>query len=254
MTYKYANLLKQDLKKNAISLGKKGDIYKSAFVFEDIEDNFHPKSFYNIKKHEHWNLRLKKFHSYFNKEVSELQSSNSSDALLMNIFCHPNIKSWKGIRDLLNIEKDQEIIFGWKGIDFENETRYKTEIDMKIGNCIFEAKLTESDFTKKDLSIVLKYKHIHDVFDIDKLIVDKDKVKNYQLIRNVLAAHKCNCTFKVILDERRIGLIRELFETVAAVKDNDLRSRIGFVTWQEIGSSCGEDLKNYLKKKYFARN
>lgn len=55
----------------------------------------------------------------------------------------------------------------------------------------------------------------------------------------------------MILDQRRIDLIRQLMLTAAAVKDNKLRSRISFVTWQEIASVCGEDLKEYLNRKYF---
>ncbi|NLI65332.1 MAG: hypothetical protein GX380_01165 [Tissierellia bacterium] len=251
MSKNYVELLKQDLIEKAIKLGKKGTLYKSAFIFESIEDNFHPASFNNIIKHPSWNLRLKKPHPYFEREVLEMQSSNSSDALLMNIFCHPNIKEWKGIRDLLDIEESDEIIFGWKGVGFENETSYITEVDMKIGDCIIEAKLTENSFTEKDLSIVLGYENIHEVFDIDMLTKENNKVRNYQLLRNVLAASKHNFSFKVLLDERRIDLIRELFDTLAAVKDSNLRSRIGFITWQEIASYCGKDLKNYLELKYF---
>lgn len=125
---------------------------------------------------------------------------------------------------------------------------------MKIGDNLFEAKLTESDFTTKELSTVLNYNQVLDVFDIDKLKVNEDKVKNYQLIRNILAAKKYNCTFKVILDARRTDLIRDFMVTIDAVKDDKLRSKINFVTWQEITSLCGKDLKEYLEDKYFAGN
>lgn len=256
MSINYVNLLKQDLRTNAIQLNKKGIERKSAFIFEDISDNFYPKSYQNIESRNYsWDVRLDKKHSHFNESnVFELQSSNSSDALLMSIFCHPKIKDWKGVRDLLDIEKEDEIIFGWENVGFKNETSNKTEIDMKIGAHLFEAKLTEDDFTKQELSIVLKYEQINDIFDIDKLKTEKDEVKNYQLIRNILAAYKHNCSFRVLLDQRRIDLIRELMETIAAVKDDNLRSKIGFVTWQEIASVCGKDLKEYLGKKYFVQN
>ena len=44
----------------------------------------------------------------------EMESSNSSDALLMNVFCHPHISEWKGIRDVMGNSLDQ-IRFGVNG-------------------------------------------------------------------------------------------------------------------------------------------
>lgn len=185
MSINYSDLLKQALTEKAIQLGVKGIKRKSAFIFDDISDNFHPESYKNIKSgsNNHWNLRLDKKHSSFNNGILEMQSSNSSDALLMNIFCHPRIKTWKGVSDLLNVDYKDNIVFGWKDAEFENETRHPTEVDMKIGNHLFESKLTEVDFTKKELATVLRYQYIQDIFDIDKLKTGKDEVKNYQLIR-----------------------------------------------------------------------
>ena len=252
MSINYSGLLRLDLTKKAVQLAKKGTLIEDAFIFDNICDNFHPESYREIKSTENpWKIRLDKRHSHFNGSVFEMQSSNSSDALLMNIFCHPNIRKWKGVRDLLNIDFIDEIIFGWKEVRFENEKRHPTEIDMKIGNHLFEAKLTEKDFTKKDLSIVLTYNQVNHVFNINKLMVAENVVSNYQLIRNILAAYAHDCSFTVILDQRRIDLIRQLLNTIAAVKDEELRTKIGFVTWQEIASVCGDDLKKYLENKYF---
>ena len=43
----------------------------------------------------------------------------------------PQIKEWKSVRDLLSINKSDNIEFGWNP-QFPNETNHKTEIDMKI--------------------------------------------------------------------------------------------------------------------------
>ena len=58
--------------------------------------------------------RLKKDHTKV-QNAYEMQSSNSSDALLMNIFCHPKLNSWKGIRNLFGVS-DIKPEFGIQGL------------------------------------------------------------------------------------------------------------------------------------------
>ena len=130
-------------------------------------------------------------------------------------------------------------MFGWNP-ELANEANHKTEIDMLVGNCIFEAKLTESDFTSKSIDKVLTYQDVEQIFDLSFLVKDS-LVTNYQLIRNILVANKYNYNFFLILDERRIDLIREFVYILIAIKDKVLAQRIKFVTWQEISACLGKD-------------
>jgi hypothetical protein len=60
---------------------------------------------------------------------------------------------------------------------------------MKIGNRIFEAKLTETDFTQKTPSVVESYVDFETVFDKNILPrTQNGEYENYQLIRNILTA------------------------------------------------------------------
>lgn len=224
--------------------------HKSAIIFNDIKNNFIEDSFDNIQKNEDWFLRtLKKNNSLLN--TLEMQSSNSSDALLMNIFCYPKINQWKGIKQLLGTDDLNDIKFGWNPF-FENEDlKQPTEIDMKIGNHIFEAKLTENNFTQKEKKIVKNYSDFSKVFDLEKLNIIEDKYESYQLIRNILTAYKYNYSFTLLIDETRTDLIRFLITIIKAININELQNKINFVTWQEIAHVCGKDLKDYLENKYF---
>ncbi|MDY6839613.1 MAG: hypothetical protein SWH78_16745, partial [Thermodesulfobacteriota bacterium] len=87
--------LKQELRRCALVFSKRrgllvDDSHSSAIIFRNIADNFHPESYTNITMHSDWNARTKKRHQNV-PDAKEMQSSNSSDALLMNIFCHPSV-------------------------------------------------------------------------------------------------------------------------------------------------------------------
>jgi len=127
---------------------------ETAIIFKDIADNFLKKSYENIKKNKEWLERLQKKHQKI-KGAFEMQSSNSSDALLMNIFCNPNLKSWKEISDLFRVNEIKPK-FGIKpGVPLKNDRiDMRTEIDLVFENIFVEAKLTENDFTQADLEKV----------------------------------------------------------------------------------------------------
>lgn len=73
--------------------------------------------------------------SFLNRkqQVKELDSCNSSDALLMNIFCHPRIDDWKSPKKLLGIFNIGEAKFGFLAkVKKSNGQDDATEIDMKL--------------------------------------------------------------------------------------------------------------------------
>lgn len=251
-TMNYSDRLKNRLLLNALNLCEKklfsGIQRESAFLFNDISMSFHPDTFANICKNIAYKKRLDKTHPNV-PGFKEMQSSNSSDALLMNIFAHPKIKEWKSLRDLISIDQSDKIEFGWNPV-FANETNHKTEIDMKIGNSIFEAKLTEKDFTQKELKVVLTYSNVENIIDL-KDLTNNNIVSNYQLIRNLLAAEKYDYKFNLLIDETRTDLIREFYKVKNAIKVKYLLDNFNFLTWQEIANSVGLELKNYVTEKYF---
>lgn len=249
----YVDNLKQRLKENALKICAKypnefsGKEFSSAFVWNNTEMNSHKNTMENICKNTDWIERTKKKHPQV-ENTFEMQSSNSSDALLMNIFCFPKILKWKGVIDLLSIDIEHGIEFGKK---FYEEGQYMAEVDMKIGNSIFEAKLTETDFEEETFEKIDNYKDFKLVFDKNLLPKSQENYLNYQLIRNILVAYYNNFSFTLLCDETRIDLIKSLFEVTAAIKIDNLRRRVSFVTWQEIINVCGKELKDYITEKYF---
>jgi hypothetical protein len=226
----------------------------SAIIFGRTEaghGNFHPESFREILANPGWAGRFDKKHTHFGGEdVRELDSCQSSDALLMNIFCHPGMASWKGPRDVLGLDRWETPQFGWKPpLANENPNR-TTECDMRIGNTIFEAKLTEGDFQIQSPDVVRGYAHADELLSLEALTNREGKVENYQLIRNIVAANEYGLRFVLLADARRPDLIRRLMDTLTALRDHDLRRRCTFVTWQEVVDALGGELREFLALKY----
>jgi hypothetical protein len=249
----YSHAIKQRIIKNIVEDPRiESDAYNihpSAIIFKNLEDNFLPSSFQSIKKNPQWEFRTLKVHANLKDGTLEMQSSNSSDALLMNIFCNPGVGKWTGLQKLLHIDTFSVIEFGWNP-SFENEVLHPTEIDMKIGNSIFESKLSEESFTEKEKGIVENYSDFYTVFDSQYLPSNNTHYFNYQLIRNILTAYKYNFTFSILVDQTRTDLIRSLLEVVTAIKEPEIRKRIGFFTWQEIAAVCGSELREFIERKY----
>lgn len=100
----------------------------------------------------------------------ELDSSMSSDALLMNVFCTPGVLDSLTLRNALGLDSGQEPIFGWKARVPLTSGRFdRTEVDMRIGSLLVEAKLTESDFQCREARIVEAYRDFGEVFHRDLL-------------------------------------------------------------------------------------
>src|SRR2546422_1995333 len=73
--------------------------------------NFLPESYQAILKNENWRRRLAKAHTQAKSSLprrdttwKELDSSNSSDALLMNVFCFPGALKERRLSSLLGTE------------------------------------------------------------------------------------------------------------------------------------------------------
>lgn len=142
--------------------------------------NFYSPAYACISKRPEWMRRFDKIHSQFRslpksqhdpaRKWRELDSSMSSDALLMNIFCTPGVMDFLPLRRMMSIENDEIPVFGWKArVPFMSGRVDRTEIDMRWGNLLIEAKLTETDFQCREASIVESYRDLDAIFDRDLL-------------------------------------------------------------------------------------
>jgi hypothetical protein len=235
-----------------------------AVVFEPYEEgqahgNFMPTTYRAIIANGAWRRRLTKVHTQLAKSRSplrstpacELDSCTSSDALLMNVFCHPRASKSVHLRALLGLDEDATAEFGIRArVPFAGGKFDRTEVDLRFGNLLIEAKLTESDFQSKHKKYLDAYRDLKEVFDL-KLLPRKGEVYlGYQLIRNVLAAYAQGCSFCVLADERRPDLKEMWYSVLQAVKPVTMRLRCKMLTWQELAEVLPKDLQIFLAAKY----
>lgn len=220
--------------------------------------NFIASSYGEILKRPQWLRRMEKIHSRGKKALPradrawrELDSCTSSDALLMNIFCHRGLCSGREIALLLGTEITDEPEFGYKArVPLLNGKTDRTEVDMKLGRLLVEAKLTEGDFQIKPAALVESYRDLKKVFEVRALPRINDRYVSYQLIRNVLAAYAMDASFCVIADARRPDLIEAWHTIMRCVCDAEMRTRCKVLTWQELAALLPETLQKFLAVKY----
>lgn len=213
--------------------------------------NFHPDAYRRICANDRWARRLEKAHTAYkrarlrcNWQWRELDCSNSSDALLMNIFCHPEVMARTSTRAMLGIQLNAVPEFGFKPrTPLQSRKSDNTEVDMKVGDLLVEAKLTESDFQCASLGLISRYRDLEAVFDLSELPTRNGKQSGYQLIRGTLAAHAAECSFCVFCDSRRPDLVEEWYKILRAVRPFELRCRLKLLTWQELASVLPADLQ-----------
>ncbi len=264
---------------------------------ETRHGNFFEAAYAAILARPEWLRRFDKIHAQarslpkVERKWRELDSSMSSDALLMNVFCTPSVTDSPAVRNLLGIDSDEMPDFGWKArVPLANGRFDRTEVDMRWGELLVEAKLTESDFQNCSTLMIEQYRDLDAVFERDllpraQIVTGRRKVSiefpeeysqeevvvpaenwephiwpvepettggyaSYQLIRNVLAAYAQGASFCVIHDVRRPDLREAWFEVMRAVRDAALRVRLKVLTWQELAAVLPEDLRRFLDAKY----
>lgn len=147
---------------------------------EGRHGNFYAPAYEAILANPAWSRRFDKIHSHGRslpkpeldpaRKWRELDSSMSSDALLMNIFCTPGVSGSATLRSMLGIAGEAQPDLGWKArVPLCNGRVDRTEVDMRWGDLLVEAKLTESDFQCRETKIVEAYRDLDDVFDRDLL-------------------------------------------------------------------------------------
>ena len=138
--------------------------------------NFFDPAYAAIVHRPDWMRRLKKAHTgrrslpRAERPWCELDSSTSSDALLMNVFCTPGVLESPRLRSFLGVGDKSDAVFGWKArVPLKNGRTDTTEVDLRWGSLLIEAKLTESDFQTRAASVVEGYRDFEAVFSPDLL-------------------------------------------------------------------------------------
>jgi hypothetical protein len=220
--------------------------------------NFLPASYRRIRAAVDWRQRLTKCYTANGRVPRsqdrircELDCANSSDALLMNVFCYPGVTTRKALCSLLGITRGVRPQFGVRPKPpFLNGRADRTEVDMSLGHLLVEAKLTEGDFQTARCELVRRYRDLDQIFDVNELPSSAGKYHHYQLIRGVLAAHHCERSFLVLCDSRRVDLKERWYSVMRAVRGCELRSRLAIVTWQELATTLPGTLRKFLREKY----
>ncbi len=266
----YASTLRQDLtalnhvfaKANrlphVISYGESSIIVYPPSECGRYHGNFLDASYRAILKSPEWSRRLEKVHAQArqclplgDRPWRELDSSVSSDALLMNIFCYPRITQKPEVWRMFGIERGSHPQFGFlPRVPLLSGAVERTEIDMRLGNVLFEAKLTESDFQTQRADLVEGYRDFKHVFEHRQLRTAGKRYASYQLIRNVLATHALGLEFCLLVDARRTDLLADWFEVLRSIRSLDLRARCKVLTWQELARVLPRVLIKFLDAKY----
>jgi len=171
----------------------------------------------------------------------------------MNIFCYPGVRTSPKLLAFLNVQPAPapSLEFGYRArVPFADGRLDRTEVDLRIGDLLIEAKLTESDFQSAAKSVVFGYRDLPEVFDIQQLPQMEKRLSCYQLLRNVLAAYALNCSFCVLIDARRPDLAEAWYSVIRSVKWADLRTRLRIATWQELATALPARLQSFLAAKY----
>jgi hypothetical protein len=148
-------------------------------VYEPVDGlhgNFFDAAYAAILERPEWMRRFDKIHAQgralpkAERRWRELDSSMSSDALLMNVFCTPGVAEAAHVRSVMGIEGDSSPVFGWRArVPLSNGRFDRTEVDMRWGGLLVEAKLTESDFQTREARVVEGYRDFDAVFERELL-------------------------------------------------------------------------------------
>ena len=140
--------------------------------------NFFDSAYTAIVARPEWMRRFDKIHAQgralpkaeSGRKWRELDSSMSSDALLMNVFCTPGVAGASAVRRALGVEGDHPPDFGWKArVPLAGGRFDRTEVDMRWGGLLVEAKLTEGDFQTRVARVVEGYRDFDAVFERELL-------------------------------------------------------------------------------------
>jgi hypothetical protein len=224
----------------------------------ELHGNFLAASYRRICATPQWRRRLEKVYTgskriprQMDRRRQELDCANSSDALLMNVFCYPGVLTRTQVCCLLGLQRDTWPEFGFcPRTPLLNGRFDRTEIDLRLGDLLIESKLTENDFQTARPELIRRYRDFDEIFEAESLPSANGVVRSYQLARGVLAASALKCSFCVLCDRRRPDLIEDWYRVISSVRSADLRCRLRTLTWQELASTLSRVQQRFLEEKY----
>jgi hypothetical protein len=234
----------------------------ASVLYAESEDgshgNFLTASYRRICADAEWRKRLEKSYTAGawlprkdDRWRGELECASSSDALLMNLFCYPRVMLRAQVCALLGVDVGTRPEFGVRaGLEMRRDEVDRTELDMRLGDLLVEAKLTEGGFGKVSRERLMRYIAMEEVFEIDGLPWQGASVQGYQLIRGVLAARAQGARFLVLCDGRRQDMAEMWFRVLSAVRSYELRGRMQLLSWQELAGAMPSTVQQFLAAKY----
>jgi hypothetical protein len=265
----FAALLRRELALRAKGFAVAGSVthaesYGEAAVVcfpagEAQHGNFLAASYRAILENVEWHRRLAKVHTSARRSLPradhgrwrELDSCMSSDALLMNVFCYPRVLAATQVCRILGAEKNAAPQFGFPArVPLTNGHSDRTEVDLRLGSVLIEAKLTETDFQRAPKQRMDGYRDFEEVFECEWLPQAGDSFESYQILRNILAASASGVSFCLLVDARRPDLIEKFYVVLRCVRPVDLRLACRVVTWQELARVLPAKLRAFLAVKY----
>jgi hypothetical protein len=175
----------------------------------------------------------------------------SSDALLMNVFCYPRVLARRELRNMLEVDAGVVPQFGYPArVPLKSGRADRTEVDLRLGGLLVEAKLTETDFQRAPKRRLDGYRDFESVFESERLPQSAEFFDSYQILRNILAAYAGGRSLCVLLDARRPDLIERYGEVLSCVRPIELRTVCRVLTWQELARVLPEKLRAFLRVKY----
>jgi hypothetical protein len=217
--------------------------------------NFLDATYRAIVADANWAARLTKAHTAHRRmwpraewRWRELDAAASSDALLMNVFCYPGVLEGRALRALLGIEAGVHPEFGYKPRIPLSKGRFdRTEVDLRLGGLLVEAKLTETAVGPTRRALLDRYPGFVDAFE-PRL---EESIPGYQLHRGVLAAAvDATSRFCLLADARRPDLLEAWHAVMSTVRTAELRCRLQMLTWQEIAATLPTGLQAFLEERY----
>lgn len=220
--------------------------------------NFLAASYRRILANPGWRARLNKAYTSSrrvprsqDRRRAELDCATSSDALLMNVFCHPGLTRRPAVCRMLGHQVSDRPEFGVRAmLPMRGGEIDRTEIDMRLGSLLVEAKLTEGGFGTATRPRLLRYEGVEEHFDLDQLPRGRAGFSGWQLIRGVLAALHHDARYVVLCDARRPDLLEQCFRVMTAIRSFQARSRMAVLTWQELASTVSPSVADFLAAKY----
>lgn len=220
--------------------------------------NFLRASYRRIVANPDWARRLEKTYTGSrhlpragDRWRGELECASSSDALLMNVFCYPGVLSRPVVCARMGIEPGLRPEFGVRAdLPMRKGEVDRTELDMRIGVTLVEAKLTETGFGRASRERLGRYEGVEDVVCVDELPRSGAMYAGYQIVRGLLAAVQAGGRYVVLLDGRRSDLKEMAFRVLSAVRWSEDRERIQLRTWQELAGALPRVVQRFLAERY----